>query len=244
MSATTKTAKNPERGVAAYDSDDLKPLYMDLIARTGLSGKKIAQLSGTRPQYISDIKRNQRPLSEEMFRRTLVGLFGNYGWLMTGDIAADARHIVPLYPFLANANSPLAPLPVLRMPFWGPNLGVNEWDGFYICVASPLKELVASLIRPYVLDLPFDDQLGRLRRGDYLIIDQRDRRDAAYVLLKSGWGVKLARRVENGFVDAETGDRQLNRASEIIGSVAKLLMGDVSLRHEKGENSVPPTDTA
>lgn len=41
----------------------LTTIYAGMINSIGLTGREIARISGTRPQYISDIKRRQRPLS-------------------------------------------------------------------------------------------------------------------------------------------------------------------------------------
>lgn len=203
----------------------LTNIYAGMISSIGLTGREIAKLSGTRPQYISDIKRRQRPLSQEMFMRTLLGLFGDYKWLISGDLPTDTQRIISLYPYISDPDNPTLPLPVFQRPFMGPKMTVDDWDGSFICVASPVKEQAKAMRDPYILHLPFNDKTGRLKKGDYLLVNQTESADSSYVLIKSGWGVKLVRRVGNGFEDVENGDHRFDGDVQIIGNVAMLLMG-------------------
>lgn len=221
--------RDVENGVALAERDVVKErltdVYTKMITSIGLTGREIARLSGTRPQYISDIKRRQRPLSHEMFMRTLQGLFGSFRWLISGDLAADTERIIAMYPYIADANSPVSPLPVLQRPFMGPKMTIEDWDGGFVCVTSPVKEMVKDMRNPYVLHLPFNDKSGRFKRGDYLLIDQIASSTANYALVKSGWGVKMVKRNGGVFEDVENGEPQAEADINIIGSVALLLMG-------------------
>ncbi|MCD8351920.1 MAG: hypothetical protein LUC93_15030 [Planctomycetaceae bacterium] len=212
------------------DSNDnaregLAGIYAGLIDAIGLTGREIAKLSGTRPQYISDIKRRQRPLSHEMFLRTLVGLYGDYKWLITGDLPVDTRRIIAMYPSIAGSDGPVMPLPLFQRPFMGPKMTGDDWDGNFMCVTSPVKEYAGAMRNPYILRIPFDDRSGRLRKGDFLLVNQVATANSAYVLVKSGWGVKLMHRVDDGFEDVETGDRRPDLDVNVIGGIAMLLMG-------------------
>lgn len=203
----------------------LTNIYAGMISSIGLTGREIAKLSGTRPQYISDIKRRQRPLSHEMFMRTLLGLFGDFKWLISGDLPVDTQRIVALYPYISEENAPIFPLPVLQRPFMGPKMTVDDWDGQFVCVAAPIKESAMAMHNPYVLHLPFNDKSGRLKKGDYLLVDQTDSADSNYALIKSGWGVKLVRRDGDSFEDVESGENRFGSDAQVIGNVAMLLMG-------------------
>ncbi|MCD8139855.1 MAG: hypothetical protein LUE17_08780 [Planctomycetaceae bacterium] len=205
--------------------EGLTGLYAELIRSIGLTGREIAKLSGTRPQYISHIKRRQRPWSNEMFIRPLAGLVVEYKWLLTGDLATDTKHIIAMYPSIARSDGPLLPLPLFERPFMGPRMTADEWDGSFVCVTSPVKEHAVAMQRPYILRLPFDDTAGRLRKGDHLLVNQIESADSAYALVKSGWGVKLVRRVDGGYVDVESGYRYTGSDVKTIGSVAMVLMG-------------------
>lgn len=205
----------------------LASIYTGMISSIGLTGQKIAELSGTRPQYISDIKRRRRPLSREMFMRTLLGLFGSHKWLISGDLKTDTQRIIALYPYISKPESANYPLPVLQRPFLGPKMGTEDWDGSFVCVTSPVKERARVLRDPYILHLPFDDKSGRLKKGDHLLIDQTDSAEGSYVLIKSGWGVKLVRREGGSFLDVETGEQKFAQDSQIIGVALMLLMGDL-----------------
>lgn len=204
----------------------LTNIYAGMISSIGLTGREIAKLSGTRPQYISDIKRRQRPLSHDMFMRTLLGLYGGYKWLISGDLPVDTQRIISLYPFISNPNG-VFPLPVLQRPFMGPKMTTEDWDGNFLCVTSPVREMARTMHDPYVLHLPFNDKAGRLRKGDYLLVDQKDSAEATYVLIKSGWGVKLVRKGAEGYEDVETGEQCYSSDAQIIGNVAMLLMGSL-----------------
>lgn len=203
----------------------LATIYSEMVASIGLTGREIARLSGTRPQYISDIKRRQRPLSHEMFMRTLVGLYGKYKWLISGDLPVDTERIVKLYPHISRSDSPIMPLPVFQRPFMGPKMTAEDWDGAFICVTSPIKERAAEMTDPYILHLPFDDKSGRLRKGDYLLVNQIPTSTTNYVLIKSGWGVKLVKRAQQGFEDVENGELRDGSSVQVIGSVVMLLHG-------------------
>lgn len=203
----------------------LTNIYAGMISSIGLTGREIAKLSGTRPQYISDIKRRQRPLSHEMFMRTLVGLYGDFKWLITGDLPTDTQRIIALYPYISEPENAVYPLPVLQRPFMGPKMTVEDWDGSFLCVTSPIKEQARAMRDPYVLHLPFNDKSGRLKKGDYLLVDQKESPDATYVLIKSGWGVKLVRKAGDAFEDVENSENRYDADAQVIGNVAMLLMG-------------------
>ena len=207
--------------------DQLATVYTEMLNSIGLTGQKIAELSGTRPQYISDIKRRRRPLSRDMFLRTLTGLFGEHNWLISGDLNLDTQRIVALYPYISNPANDVYPLPVLQRPFMGPNMSVDDWDGKFICVASPIREAVKKMRDPYILHLPFNDKSGRLRKGDFLLINQVDAKESNYVLIKTGWGVKLVRKVGEGFEDVESGEHKFDSDAQVIGNVTMLLMGEL-----------------
>ncbi|MCC8166678.1 MAG: helix-turn-helix transcriptional regulator [Planctomycetes bacterium] len=218
-----------ETGMEHRDSarERLTNIYANMISSIGLTGREIARLSGTRPQYISDIKRRQRPLSQEMFMRTLLGLFGKYKWLISGDLPTDTQRIITLYPHISDPERDTPPLPVFQRPFMGPKMTVEDWDGNFVCVASPVREMAEKMHEPYILHLPFNDRTGRLKKGDYLLVDQTASAEASFVLIKSGWGVKLVRKVEQGFEDVESGEHRFDPDVQIIGNVSMLLMGSL-----------------
>lgn len=219
----TDVDDNPER--REKNRERLTNIYASMIGSIGLTGREIARLSGTRPQYISDIKRRQRPLSHEMFMRTLLGLFGEYKWLITGDLPTDTQRIIALYPFIREYDSATMALPVLQRPFMGPKMTADDWDGKFICVTSPVREQAKSMRNPYILHLPFNDKSGRLKKGDYLLVDQTESIDSSFVLIKSGWGVKLVRKAGDSYEDVESGENRTDSDVQIIGRVTMLLMG-------------------
>lgn len=214
---------SPERREKARER--LTNIYAGMISSIGLTGREIAKLSGTRPQYISDIKRRQRPLSHEMFMRTLIGLYGDYKWLISGDLPTDTQRIIALYPYISENEGNVYPLPVLQRPFMGPKMTIEDWDGHFMCVTSPIKEQAKTMRDPYILHLPFNDKSGRLKKGDYLLVDQKESQEASYVLIKSGWGVKLVRKAGDAFEDVENGEHRFEADAQVIGNVAMLLMG-------------------
>ncbi len=206
-------------------ADGMVNVYNTMLSSIGLTGQKIAELSGTRPQYISDIKRRRRPLSREMYLRTLSGLFGDHRWLISGDLLLDTHRIVKLYPHISSQNSETFPLPLLQRPFLGPKMSAEDWDGGFICVTSPILEQAKGMLNPYILSLPFSDISGRLRRGDHLLVDQTEKRLCEHVLIKTGWGVKLVRAQGDQYVDVESDDHRYPASAPIIGNVVMLLMG-------------------
>lgn len=208
-------------------SEPLAAIYTEMISAIGLTGQRIAELSGTRPQYISDIKRRRRPLSRDMFMRTLLGLYGPHKWLISGDLKIDTKRIVSLYPYISNPESETYPLPVLQRPFMGPKMTCDDWDGGFVCVTAPLKDRARKMQNPYILHLPFNDKSGRLCKGDYLLIDQIDSRTSEYVLIKTGWGVKLVKKSGDSFEDVESGEHKYESGAQVIGNVAMLVMGEL-----------------
>ncbi|MCC8191060.1 MAG: hypothetical protein LIP77_10580 [Planctomycetes bacterium] len=223
------TEKAAELGVERREMvrERLTTIYAGMISSIGLTGREIAKLSGTRPQYISDIKRRQRPLSHEMFMRTLLGLYGDFKWLITGDLPVDTQRIIALYPYISKPEGQVFPLPVLQRPFMGPKMTIEDWDGNFLCVTSPIKEQARQMIDPYILHLPFNDKTGRLKKGDFLLGDQKDSAVASYVLIKSGWGVKLVKKCDTGYEDVENGEHRFDADVQVIGNVAMLIMGSL-----------------
>ena len=225
----TKNGRDGHAGGAdpAPDRDCLTDMYMELLRSVRVTGREIARLSGTRSQYISDIKRRQRPLSNEMYSRILAGLFGKYKWLMCGDFALDTAHIIALFPFIREPGDSCMALPVLQRPFVGPTMASGDWDGTFFQVAPPIREQAEAMHEPYILHLPFNDRTGRLRRGDYLLIDQRRTGALSHCLLvKSGWGVRLIRKNGDGYEDVENG-AAVDEDFDIVGNVALILLGAI-----------------
>lgn len=216
-----------EEAVQDENREKLTNIYAGMISAIGLTGREIAKLSGTRPQYISDIKRRQRPLSQDMFMRTLMGLYGEYRWLISGDLPMDTQRIISLYPYISDENGGTLPLPVFQRPFMGPKLTSDDWDGTFLCVTAPVKDVVKDMRNPYVLHLPFDDKFGRLQKGDYLLVNQSRSSDVNYVLIKSGWGVKLAKKCAGGYEDVENPDLRYPFNSHVLGCITMLLMGSL-----------------
>lgn len=159
--------------LAELATQRLNELLTDLLAQ-GLTQTQIAARAAIPPQYLSDIKRGERPLTELVARRLGEEFDCDYAWLLG---ASDTME-KPTPRSRMGAAGNVVSLPMFPFPIAGDPRQHAAWKGTWIEVAGAAARRIDSATHPYVLEFERDDVLGRLRPGDLVLMSQSPNPDA------------------------------------------------------------------
>jgi hypothetical protein len=160
------TKDNQDLSAAGHATLRLNDL-LALLAEQELTQAQIAVKAGLPPQYISDIKRGRRPMTELVARRLGEEFDVNFQWLMGTSNSMEN----PTPQMAAAAASPLC-LPLFTHPIEGEPRQHPKWNGAGVEIAGVAAGRLALTRYPYILQFGHDDEQGRLRRGDLILISQ------------------------------------------------------------------------
>jgi transcriptional regulator with XRE-family HTH domain len=156
-----------EYAPAALSQERLKDLIEQLAAQ-GHSQIEIAAKAGIPPQYLSDIKRDRRPMTELVARRMGQVFEVNFEWLLG---TSDNRQIASPEPGTTSAPHSLW-LPLFPQPIEGEPRAHPKWDGMGLEISGLAAAKVAFGQQPYILRFGHNDHQGRLRIGDLILVSQ------------------------------------------------------------------------
>lgn len=160
--------------VAAIATQRFNDLLQPLLEQ-GLTQAQIATKAGIPPQYFSDIKRGERPVTELIARRLGEEFNFNYRWLMgtsnTMEILAQ--------PSTTTTASDTVWLPLFPFPIEGEPRQNSKWNGICVELAGVAAGKIGLARFPYVLQFGHNDVQGRLKQGDLILISQAPNADAA-----------------------------------------------------------------
>ena len=188
----------------AENFDDLTPAglaqkrlgeLLERLSQQGLMQQQVAAQAGLQSQYLSDIKHGRRPMTELVARR-LSGQFDvNHEWLM-GVSTSMARPRVQANP-PASASSAVW-LPLFPHPIEGEPRANPTWDGTGLEVSGAAAAKLVLATQPYALRFGHNDDGGRLRKGDFILISQALSGDAEISVVEYRKKLFLARKKKNG----------------------------------------------
>jgi transcriptional regulator with XRE-family HTH domain len=175
------------------------------LAGQGLTQQQIAGQAGIPSQYLSDIKRGRRHMTELVARR-LGEQFGvNYQWLLgTSPTMAPTRAQAqpPESTMGSTAGSTVGStanwLPLFSQPIEGEPREHPAWDGTGLEVAGAAASKLSVATRPYILRFGHDDSRGRLRKGDFILISQASSPVAEISVVEYRKRLFLARAADDG----------------------------------------------
>jgi len=153
-------------------------VLLQLLAEQGLTQVQIAARAGLPAQYLSDIKRGKRPMTELVARRLGEEFEVNFQWLLGADSAMENPK-----PRAGTAKSTLW-LPLFPWPIEGEPRAHPQWDGAGVEVAGVAAAKVALTRYPYVLRFGNKDEGKRLHKGDLILISQVPRQDAELCIVR------------------------------------------------------------
>ncbi len=163
--------------------------FLEELAEQGRTQAQVAAAAQLQPQYLSDIKRNQRPMTELVARR-LEDAFGvSHAWLLG---TSNVREVGSYSPGDAFGGGDR--LPVFNDPIEGNPHANSAWDGIDREVAGLPAAKLSYLSHPYLLRFGNDDVEGRLRRNDLILISQSFAEDAEIHVVRFRRKLRLARR--------------------------------------------------
>jgi transcriptional regulator with XRE-family HTH domain len=169
--------------------------FLEAMSRKGLTQQLVAAQAGIPAQYISDIKHDRRPMTELVARRLSEQFNVNYEWLL-GTSDSTTRPSGPAH--IPNSVVSVICLPVFPHPIDGEPRANPKWDGKGLEIVGTAAAKLGSAQQPYVLQFGHDDVMGRIRKGDYLLISQAASDTAKISVVMYRKKMFLARRKEDG----------------------------------------------
>lgn len=159
--------------VAAIATQRFNDLLEPLLEQ-GFTQAQIATKVGIPPQYFSDIKRGERPVTELIARRLGEEFNFNYRWLMgTSD---SMETLTP--PSTTKTAGNTIWLPLFPFPIEGEPRQNAKWNGAGVELAGVAAGKIGLARYPYILQFGHNDVQGRLKQGDLILISQAPNSDA------------------------------------------------------------------
>ena len=167
--------------------------FLEALSREGYTQTQIATQAGLPPQYLSDIKRGRRPMTELLARRLETGWKASFQWLMGRSSCPDHPS-----PSSASASSEDELLPLFQHPIDGDPQTHPKWKGNFVRVPDTALAKLSFASRPYVLEFQRKDREGRLRKGDMILMSQQPNDRAAIQVVRHRKKSFLARQTKDG----------------------------------------------
>jgi transcriptional regulator with XRE-family HTH domain len=153
-------------------AERLRALLKRVTREHELFQTDVAERLGVSPQYLSDVKRGRRPLSERIAWR-IEDTFGvNHLWLLHGQ--GEAGEVTPPPRRVAGARAERTALPVLPSLEWGDPRQSMKWRGLLMELGGPAAAASCRATDPYLLHLDYDAPKANLKENDLLLISQED----------------------------------------------------------------------
>lgn len=195
-------------------------LIEQLVQKCRMTQHQIAQRASVTSQYLSDVKNGQRTLTEP-FAHCLADTFGvDYLWLL-GQGSDPAP--VTLRGSAATLTKSLQ-LPLLGELVEGDPRDGDGWDGAMIELAGAAAAKAAKAQQPYIVRFAGQDPLGRLRKGDLLLISQVVASTAELQILRQHTQLILARCKNTGWQPL-TGEKILAGPLSQVGWCLGIVWG-------------------
>jgi transcriptional regulator with XRE-family HTH domain len=167
-----------------------------LLAQKGLKQQEIAGQAGLPVQYLSDIKKGRRRVTELVARRLGQAFQVNFQWLTGSSDALEPQS--PGVTLAAVSPGGGFWLPMHPHPVEGEPRLLPSWDGSGTEVSGAALAKLAQARWPYVLVFGHDDIDKRLRKGDRVLISQSVSQNAEISVVKRGKKLFLARPQADG----------------------------------------------
>lgn len=158
---------------AQIATERLNELLPKLLEQEGLTQAEVAARAGIPAQYLSDIKRGQRPVTELLARRLGEEFQFSYRWLLGTSDQLELTGLTsqPTSPPKTSTSNTIG-LPLLDHPIEGEPRQSPHWHGYVAETAGLAAGKIGLAKLPYVLKFGRDDVEGRLHQGDWILISQ------------------------------------------------------------------------
>ncbi|SFJ41948.1 helix-turn-helix domain-containing protein [Planctomicrobium piriforme] len=187
--------------------------FLERLLEQGFTQAQIAGSIAIPPQYLSDIKRGERPVTELIARRLGEEFDFNYRWLLGSSSTMELTSPASGTTGVSNLVSlPLFPFPIEGEPRQHP-----KWKGSSVELAGIAAGKVGLAKSPYVLQFRYNDpkerqkherqKHERLKHGDLILISQAPNPAAAIHVVRFRQKSFLARASADGsWTRVATGD--------------------------------------
>jgi hypothetical protein len=189
----------------------------------GLTQRQIAESLNVPPNYLSDLKRGQRDVTDTFARHFALVYGVDVTWLLTGEGEA------PRIKLAAAGVAPATTLcrPLLTTPHVGDPRTAPGWDGSLFEVSGRAAAEAGRASHAYILRASANDQRGRILSNDLLLVSQSALiaiPDDALAIVRHRHQLRLARRGATGWNCYQSG-RALDRAAECVGLCLGIVWG-------------------
>jgi transcriptional regulator with XRE-family HTH domain len=193
--------------------------FLELLKEQGYTQTLVAAELGMLPQYLSDVNRGQRPVTELLARRMGQEFDVNFEWLLGSSGSMEN----PSSQSKSEKASSTVWLPLFPHPIEGEPRVHSRWNGACVEVTGVAAAKLVLAKHPYVLCLDHDDQEGRLRQGDFLLISQAIDKAAQISVVRYRQKSFLARRNPDGSWRRVANENVLPAASPVTGHCVGIL---------------------
>lgn len=198
--------------------------FLELLKERGYTQAQVAEEVSVLPQYLSDVKRGQRPVTELLARRMGQEFDVNFEWLLGSSVSMEN----PSSPSKAVTASNTVWLPLFPHPIEGEPRAHPRWNGACVEVAGVAAAKLVLAKHPYVLCFDNDDQEGRLRRGDFILISQAVDEAASISIVRYRQKSFLARPKSDGSWKRVANENVLPADSAVTGHCVGILWSALS----------------
>lgn len=191
---------------------------LKVLKQQGFKQAQIASELGIPANYLSDLRNNQRVITEPLVR-TIASVCGvGFDWLWSGKGKPSGPKIhsegVPL-------NESVA-LPILTEPHTGDPRASKAWDGSVLVLSGRAAAEASTAVLPYILRFAFNDKTGRLRKGDLILVNQEVTSSTDIAVIQTAKRLLLARRHGRAWQAIDTG-RAVAGQSEVVGGTLGIV---------------------
>lgn len=194
--------------------------FLQELAEQGYTQAQVAAAAQLQPQYLSDIKRKARPMTELVARRLEEAFGVSHAWLLG---ISNLREVGSLS--AGDAFGGGDRLPVFNDPIEGNPYSNPAWDGSDREVAGLAAAKLSYLSHPYLLRFGNDDVEGRLRKHDLILISQAFAKEAEIHVVRYRRKQYLARpHTDEGWIRVANG-AQLPADCPSVGHAVGIVWG-------------------
>jgi hypothetical protein len=178
----------------------------------GLKQSQVANELNVPSNYLSDLKRKQRVITEP-FARMLSSQFGfSFTWFWTGRGKAQ----VPSIRTEGTRPEHSAMLPILSQLHAGPPREGETWDGSLLPLAGRSAEEASNATLPYILRVSAADATVKLPENALILISQSTSKSSGIAVVRSRGSLMLAREEGDRWV-AVRKSRRISEKAEHVG---------------------------
>jgi len=171
-------------------------LVLDKLVEQGTTQQEISQRVGVPAQYLSDVKKSRKPLSELFARRLAECYDFDYRWLLRRE--GNPPSFLKGEGHGAVSASMMVQLPAFDSPIYGEPRSHPEWDGTLVDISGAAAVQAQAAKAPYVLRFGKSDTQGNLHRDDLILISQDLNPKAKLHVVRHRGHCYLARKAADG----------------------------------------------